>query len=115
MNTSCEENNDTMTFLDNSTDFQLNSLHEYLYGSIPSKIFYFLMVFIEHLLGPVLMSGIVIFEKYGGDPQKRNILNRLLSMALTNQIMFSLVFGLCKVWRGAFGLIDFSCHTTTDV
>ena len=52
--------------------------------------------------------GIIIFEKKGGDPQKRNVLNRLQSMALTNAMLYCIIIGICRLWREIFGLIDFS-------
>ena len=108
MNISLEEINDTLPLLNDSTDFKLNSLHTYLYGRLPTKMAYFFMMFITYIVGPMLVSGIIIFEKYGGDPQKRNLINRLLSMALMNQIMLSVLVGVCRVCREMFGLIDFN-------
>ena len=90
-----------------STDFELDNLHEYLYGSIWTKVFlYWFAVFITHVIGPILLSGMIIFETFGGDSQKRNAINRLLSLCWANQIIFSLFLGSCRVWRGSFGLID---------
>lgn len=108
MNISLEETNDSLPLLNVSTDFKLNSLHTYLYGTVPAKIVYFFMLFITHIIGPILVSGIIIFEKYGGDSQKRNVINRLHSMALMNQILLSILLGVCRVWREIFGLIDFN-------
>ena len=59
-----------------------------------------------HIFGPILTSGIICFERKGGDPQKRNVINRLFSMALLNQIIFSILVGSCRVWRMIFGLIS---------
>ena len=71
------------------TDFGLDNLHEYLYGSIWTKIFlYWIAVFITHIIGPILLSGMIIFETFGGDSQKRNVINRLLSLCWANQIIF---------------------------
>ena len=107
MNVSLQETNNSLPVLTNLTDNKLNDLYDYLYGGFPAKAAYFCMTFIVHFLGPIILLGIVAFEKYGGDPQKRNIINRLQSLALINQIMLSLMLGVCRVWRAIFGLIDF--------
>ena len=90
-----------------STNTQLERLHDYLYGSVPCKIVYVLLLVLTHVLGPLALVGIIAYEKRGGDPQKRNIINRLQTIGLTNQIIFSTLIGLVRVWREIFGLIDF--------
>ena len=82
-------------------------MHDYLYGSVPCKIVYILLLILTHILGPLALVGIIAYEKRGGDPQKRNIINRLQTIGLTNQIIFSTLIGLVRVWREFFGLIDF--------
>ena len=91
-----------------STDIKLDLFHAYLYGSLPSKIGYYLMICVVHLMGPIMLLGMVIFETFGGDPQKRNLINRLHSLAITNQIIFSVLAGIARVCREIFGLIDVS-------
>ena len=104
---STQSNASSLHQTNNSTEFELDNIHDYLYGSIWTKIFlYWLAVFITHVIGPILLSGMIIFETCGGDPQKRNVINRLLSLCWANQIMFCLLLGGCRVWRGIFGLID---------
>ena len=90
-----------------STNTQLERLHDYLYGSVPCKIVYILLLILTHILGPLALVAIIAYEKRGGDPQKRNIINRLQTIGLTNQIIFSTLIGLVRVWREIFGLIDF--------
>ena len=111
MNGSLEETNNSALLSMSSTDFKLNSLHEYLYGSLWSKIGYFWMIFICHIVGPILLSGIVMFETFGGDPQKRNVINRLLSLCCINRILMTSLLGICRVWRELFGLIDVQIMT----
>ena len=92
-----------------SADFEPNNMYYHLYGDSWSKTFLYLFtIFIVHILGPILNSGIIIFESFGGDPQKRNVINRLLSLCCANQIIFALILGFCRIWRETFGLIDVS-------
>ena len=50
-------------------------------------------------------------KAFGGDPQKRNVINRLLSLCCTNAILLSSLVGSCRVWRELFGLIDVQAMT----
>ena len=98
--------NSSIEIINISTNTQLERLHDYLYGSVPCKIVYILLLLLTHILGPLSLAGIIAYEKRGGDPQKRNIINRLQTIGLTNQIIFSTLIGLVRVWREFFGLID---------
>ena len=101
--------NETFAFdvIENSTDFFLNKLNDDLYGSTAAKIGFGFMLGIIHVIGPILMLGIVLFEMNGGDPQKTNLINMLQSLALINLIIFTCLLGGCKIWRQAVGLIQF--------
>ena len=99
--------NFSIEILNVSTNMQLERLHDSLYGSVPCKIIYIFLLVLTHILGPLALVGIIAYEKRGGDPQKRNIINRLQTIGLTNQIIFSTLIGLVRVWREIFGLIDF--------
>ena len=93
-------------------DFELNNLHSHLYGSTLGNIGYFFIAFVINMVvGPILLSGIVVFEVLSGDPQKRNVINRLWSLCCVHLILFSLLFGFCQVWRGTLGLIDVQIMT----
>ena len=72
------------------------------------------MIFICHIVGPILHLGIIIFETFGGDPQKRNIINRLMSLCCVNLILGTSLTGVCRVWRALFGLIDVQIVTWID-
>ena len=85
---------------------QLERLHDSLYGSVPCKIIYIFLLVLTHILGPLALVGIIAYEKRSGDPKKRNIINRLQTFGITNQIIFSTILGLVRVWRELFGLID---------
>ena len=105
MNGSLVETNNSVLLSVPTADFELNAVHEYLYGGLWGKIGYYFIIFICHIIGPILLSGIIIFETFGGDPQKRNVINRLLSLCCTNAILLVSLNGVCKVWRDLFGLI----------
>ena len=105
--TSTENETSVFDVPKNSTDFFLNKLNNDLYGSTVAKIGFGFMVGINHVIGPILMLGIVLFEMNGGDPQKRNLINMLQSIALINLILFTCLLGGCKIWRQAVGLIQF--------
>ena len=108
MNVSLGSINDTIEILKISTNTQLEKLHQEMYGSLVSRIFYIILLVISHVVSPLLITGMIAYEKRGGDPQKRNIINRLQSFALMNQIMFMLLVGIVRFWREIFGMIDLS-------
>ena len=90
-----------------STNTELERLFAYMYGSMICKTSYILLLLLTHILGPLFLLGIIAFEKRGGDPQKRNIINRLQSIGISSHIIFTITIGLIRSWRGIFGLIDF--------
>ena len=99
--------NDSLTMTNVSTDFVLNNLHSQLYGSTLGKLGYFFMACLMNMVvGPILLSGITVFEVFSGDPQKRNVINRLMSLCSVHLILLSILIGCCQVWRGTLGLID---------
>ena len=77
-------------------------------SSTEAKIGFGFMIGSNHAIGPILMLGIVLFEINGGDSQKRNIINRLQSIALINLITFTCILGGCKIWRQTVGLIPYN-------
>ena len=93
--------------MNNSTYLQYQIFHEALFSTTSYQIVNYLIFSLIHVVGPILLAGIVSFEKYGGDPQKRNIINRLLSLALINQIVYITLVGGSKICREIFGLISF--------
>ena len=71
MNVFMNESNNSILVDISSTDNQLNSMHENLYGGTLGKVGYFLMIFLNNIVGTVLLLGIIIFETFGGDPLKK--------------------------------------------
>ena len=108
MNISLEANLGQLTILSISANTKLERRHEYLYGSPSAKITRFFFMFINQVVGTFLLASIIAYEKRGGDPQKRNIINRLQSILFENMIFVKSVIGLVKLSREVFGLIDFS-------
>ena len=79
LNMSFETMNNSFLSTNATTYLQYFHFHDQLYDNIPAKIIYVFLLFTIHILGPILLSGIIIFERNGGDPQKRNVINRLFS------------------------------------
>ena len=100
--------NDSFLSTNATTYLQYFHFHDQLYDNIPAKIIYVFVLFTIHIVGPILLSGIIIFERNGGDPQKRNVINRLFSKTLTNLIIFNIVVGGSKICREVFGLLNFN-------
>ena len=83
-------------------------LYDYLYGDATGKTTLYINILLSSLLGPTLMFGIVIFEMFGGDSQKRTILNRLLSAILINSVILSIISGICRIARDVVGPFDYN-------
>ena len=72
------------------------------------KTILYVNILLSSLIGPTLMFGIVIFEMFGGDSQKRTILNRLLSAILFNSAILSIIFGISRIARDVVGPFDYN-------
>ena len=83
-------------------------LYDFLYGDAPGKTVLYSNIALCSLIGPILMLGIVTFEMFGGDSQKRTIVNRLLSAVLINISIIGVIAGFTRVIRDVDGLIDFN-------
>ena len=83
--------NDSIEILKVSTNTKLEKLHDEMYGSLGSKFGYYILLIISHVIAPVLLAGMIAYEKRGGDPQKRNIINRLQSIGIINQMLFHIL------------------------
>ena len=93
---------------DNAEDLYLKNeiIYEFLYADIEGKIILYISIFFTFLIGPILMLGIVTFEMFGGDSQKRTIINRLLSGFLGNAAVFGFMMGVSRIIRDGYGLVD---------
>ena len=99
--------NDTQD-ADSGEDLYLKNkvLYNYLYGDIEWKIILYTTIFLIMFVGPILMFGIVVFEIFGGDSQKRTIINRLLSGFMGNAAVFGFMMGVSRIIRDGHGLVD---------
>ena len=99
--------NDTQV-AENAEELYLKNeiLYEFLYGDFEGKIILYITIFFIFLIGPILMLGIVTFEMFGGDSQKRTIINRLLSGFLGNVAVFGFMMGVSRIIRDGYGLVD---------
>ena len=106
MNKPFEKINRSEILFNSTVHLELDSFHTYLNEHLEAKISYYFLLFVTHIFGPILISGIISFERKGGDPQKRNVINRLFSMALTNAVVFCTLIGCCRSWGIMIGLIS---------
>ena len=95
------------TTMNLSTNTKLEIYYEELFGNPTAKFAQIVVLTLTYLIGPILSSGIIAFEMYGGDPQKRNIINRLQTLGVASIIMGSVNHGIVIILRKLFGLIDF--------
>ena len=58
-----------------------------LYDNIPTKIIATVTYILLETIGSFLFLSAIHFERYGGDPQKRSISNRLISFACMNALI----------------------------
>ena len=89
-------------------DNQSTILYDYLYGDLTGKAILYVNIMLSSLIGPTLMFGIVIFEMFGGDSQKRTIMNRLLSAFLINGAILIAILGICRSVRDVVGPFDYN-------
>ena len=87
---------------------RIEVFYNYLYGDTTGKIVLVSNLIISSIIGPTLMFGIVIFEMFGGDSQKRTILNRLLSACLINAAISFIGLGIIRTIRDAIGVFDYN-------
>lgn len=97
--------------MDNITEEVENKievLYNYLYGDACGKIVLYSNIILTSLFGPILMAGVVIFEMFAGDSQKRTIVNRLLSALLINLAFSAVLSGINRTIRDLVGLLGIS-------
>ena len=98
--------NDSDILSNSTTYLPFNRFYDYLNEFVAAKISYFVIIVVTHVFGSVLVFGIISFERTGGDPQKRNVINRLFSNGLINHMLFCILVGCCRAWSMMFGLIS---------
>ena len=93
---------------DRSVDINMNStdLYEYMYGANCPHTMYYVVLVLIFILGPVLCIPIVLYEMYGGDRQKRTIINQLFSRVFLNIAIQSCIWSIIRLLRDVFGLLS---------
>ena len=92
---------------DSALDKAANMLYHELYGNVEGKVVLYSSLFLTSIIGPALSMGIILFEQFGGDRQKRTIMNRLLSCTLINLALLSIHGGILRIVRDCYGLLPF--------
>ena len=108
MNLSLEAPIGLTTSINISINAELERFYEELFSDPTSKLSQIILLIVTHIIGPIFLLGIIAYEKYGGDPQKRNIINRLQSMGIASLIIATEIHGIVIILRETFGLIDLS-------
>ena len=96
--------------MSNDTNYVNNSaimLYEHIYGTTERKILLYISLFLVYVVGPLLALGIVLYENFGSDRQKRTIVNRLLSFGVGNIAVYCVLSGTFRVIRDVCGLLDY--------
>ena len=81
------------------------NIYEYMYGDHHSYIIYYSAIVLILVAGPSLCLTIVLYERFGGDRQKRTIINRLCSLIFTNIAIQSCIWSILRIMRDMFGLL----------
>ena len=76
-----------------------------MYENNPSYTLYYIVLVVILVVGPLICFPIVLYERYGGDRQKRTIINRLSSLIFTNIALQSCIWSILRIIRDIFGLL----------
>ena len=96
--------------IQNNTDILLSSIdqsviYDYIYGDFPSRVSYYIAIFLIVTVGSFLSLTIVIYESFGADPMKRTIISRLHSLIFSNLVITFWIWGLFRILRDLYGLL----------
>ena len=69
MNISLEEENCSLTMSSLDANTTSENYNDNLYGSTLAKAARTFLLFIQHVVGPILIFGIIAYEKKSGDPK----------------------------------------------
>ena len=94
--------NNTVTI---SSSIDQSVIYDYIYGDFPSRVSYYIVIFIIVTVGTFLSLTIVIYENFGADPMKRTIINRLDSFIFSNLVITFWIWGLFRILRDLYGLL----------
>ena len=96
-----------MSNLTSVLDENSELFYSHLYGTAEEKVILYVTLFHTSVIGPILCFGIVLFEMFGGDSQKRTIVNMILSATLCNLGIVGVIMGILRGMRDIFGLLEF--------
>ena len=88
-----------------SSSIDQSVIYDYIYGDIPSRVSYYIVLFLIVTIGSFLSLTIVIYENFGADPMKRTIINRLHSLIFSNLVIQFWIWGLFRILRDLYGLL----------
>ena len=100
---------DSASFSDNFTialtvTIQENCITDIIGLSPALKALFAILLLMLETLGNILLICMILYEKYGMDPQKRTIANQLLSRMLLVQIVSNIFILPIYAFIGIFGL-----------
>ncbi len=79
---------------------------KYIYSSLVFKISLTLLGSVCLMFGNVMYVGIIHFERFGGDPKKRTVSNRLISVICSLFMWSSISYFTLLHWRAYIGPLN---------
>ena len=73
---------------------------------VPLRIYQGIVAIFTLLFGSIFYLGIVHYERYGGDPLKRSIQNRLISATAITALMLCYIVNVALTWRVQVGPLN---------
>ena len=81
-----------------------NNSGQFIQSNAAMIAFYATFFLMIEILGNFLLCCMIIYEKYGMDPQKRTVTNMLLSNMIRFQILFNIIIMPILTFHRIFGL-----------
>ena len=72
----------------------------------PLRIYQGIVAIFTLLFGSIFYLGIVHYERYGGDPLKRSIQNRMISTTAITALMMCYIVNVAWTWRVQVGPLN---------
>ena len=72
----------------------------------PLRIYQGVVAIFSLLFGSIFYLGIVHYERYGGDPLKRSIQNRMISTTAITALMMCYIVNVAWTWRVQVGPLN---------
>ena len=89
-----------------SSSIDQSAIYEYIYGDFPSRVSYYIVIFLIVTVGSFLSLTIVIYENFGADPMKRTIINRLDSFIFSNLVITFWIWGVFRILRDLYDIFQ---------